>query len=309
MISRIIRVSLFALLLLCTLCGCKVVPTEDADGVKLTDALGNVCHINNQARVVSCYASFAECWLLAGGELAGVTQDAVDEHGLDVGDAEIIGTVKHIDMERLIRLEPDYVILSADLAAHLALKDSLDAMGIAYGYFRVDVFEDYKKIMDLFCQVSGREDLYKLNVLDVDEKINGIRSKIPHTDASVLLMRVYSSGMKAKAEDNIAGVILKELGLKNIADDNRSLLEDLSLEHIVKSDPDYIFAMTMGNEAGAMEYFNANAQNNPMWSELCAVKNGNYHMLPKELFHYKPNNRWSESYEYIAKLVWQDLFQ
>ena len=57
--------------------------------------------------------------------------------------------------------------------------------------------------------------------------------------------------MKAKTDDNLAGQILKEFGLANIADNDKSMLEDLSLEHIVKQDPDYIFVLTMGNEDDA----------------------------------------------------------
>ena len=116
-------------------------------------------------------------------------------------------------------------------------------------------------------------------------------------------MRAYSTGVKAKGEDTVAGAILKELGAHNIADDNESLLEDLSLESAIKADPDYILVMTMGSEENAKTYMAENIENNPAWSELSAVKNGRYIYLPKDLFHYKPLNRWDESYAYIAKLL------
>ena len=64
-------------------------------------------------------------------------------------------------------------------------------------------------------------------------------------------MRAYSTGVKAKGEDTVAGAILKELGAHNIADDNESLLEDLSLESVIEADPDYILVMTMGSEENA----------------------------------------------------------
>ncbi len=308
MMKRIISI----LLIICTLlslsaCG-SATSRENTDGIGITDMFGKTAYLTEDARVISCYASFAECWLLSGGQLVGVTEDAVSEHNLHVGDAEIIGSVKHIDLEKVVSLAPDYVILSADLTAHLALQDSLDTMGIPYGFFCVDVFEDYKALMVQFCNISGRDDLFQVNVLDVEAKINEIRAKIPETDSSALLLRAFSTGMKAKRDDNLAGQLLKEFGIINIADSNASMLEDLSLEHIVKNDPDFIFAMTMGNEEGAMQYLVDNASNHPVWQELSAVKEGNYHMLPKELFHYKPNNRWSESYEYLAKLIWPEIF-
>ena len=51
-----------------------------------------------------------------------------------------------------------------------------------------------------------------------------------------------------------------------------------------------------------------NIESNEAFASLCAVRSGNYHVLPKELFHYKPNERWDESYEYLAKLLYGEKF-
>lgn len=290
--------------------GCaEKTPLPAPEGTSITDALGRTCALTTDAKVVSCYASFADMWQLAGGTLSAVTEDAITEHQLDVGpDTAIIGSVKHIDLEQVVALEPDYVMLSADLAAHLSLRESLDTMGIPYGYFQVDDFGDYKALMGQFCRITGRDDLYRQNVLDVEQAILDIKERIPETDATVLLLRTYSTGMKAKTSDNLAGQILEELGLTNIAAGHKTMLEDLSLEHILQADPDYIFALTMGDEAGALAYFQENAQSNPAWASLTAIQKGRFHMLPKDLFHYKPNDRWSESYAYLAKRIWPEVF-
>lgn len=305
------KLSILTLILcmLVSITGCSTQTTDSTqEEIAITDSLENTEYLSKDARVVSCFASFADMWLLSGGSLVGVTDDAISDRGLDVGDAEIIGTVKHIDLEKVVSLQPDYVILSADLTAHMSLKESLDSMNVPYGYFKEDTFDDYKVIMEQFCKINDREDLYEENVLNVEKEISNIKSQIPETDSTCLLIRAFSTGMKAKTDDNLAGQILKEFGLANIADNDKSMLEDLSLEHIVKSDPDYIFVTTMGKEDEAMKYLQENAQNNPAWSELSAIKNERFYMLPKDLFHYKPNNRWSESYEYIAKLIWPEIF-
>ena len=118
------------------------------------------------------------------------------------------------------------------------------------------------------------------------------------------LLRAYSSGVKAKTDDNLAGVILKDLGCDNIADRVPSLLEELSLEAIVAEDPDFIFVTTMGDEQKALDALEANMQTQPAWQGLTAVKEGRYVVLPKDLFHYKPNNRWGESYAYLADILY-----
>lgn len=306
------RIFVLLLALVCSfgLFSCADEGGEQADGVAVTDVFGNTVKLTADARVVGCYGSFAECWLLSGGELVGVTSDALDEGRIESADGlEIVGSVKEIDLERLIRLDPDYVILSADLTAHRALEGNLKQLGIPYGYFRVDTFEDYAELMAQFCAVTGRDDLYAEHVTRVGENIENTLSRVPkNSGKSVLLMRAYSSGVKAKTDDNLAGIILGELGLVNIADESPSLLEEMSLEHIIRRDPDYIIVLTMGSESGALAFLRENFESNPAWSGLSAVKNGNFEVLPKDLFHYKPNERWDESYEYLAKIVYPEVF-
>ena len=114
--------------------------------------------------------------------------------------------------------------------------------------------------------------------------------------------------MKAKGDDILAGVILKEYGLRNIVDDAPSLLEDLSMETIIAADPDMILMVPMGaNEAAAAAYMAEHFEANPAWAGLTAVQNGCYAILPKELFHYKPNARWADSYAYLAKILYPQL--
>jgi iron complex transport system substrate-binding protein len=297
----------FAVLLLLT--GCMTAdPFTGGNGMTVTDADGRTAPLHADARVVACYGSFADCWLLSGGTLAGVTEDAVAEHGLDVGNAAVVGTVKHINMEQLIALAPDYVILSADLAAHRQLAPMLDQLNISYGFFRVDTFDDYAALMAQFCAVTGRPDCYAQYVTRPAQRIEALRAQIPSESRSVLLMRVYSTGMKAKSDDNLAGQILREFGLHNIADDAPSMLEDLSVEQIIRTDPDLIFVSTMGSEDGAQAFLRDRVENDPAWSGLTAVAQGQYKMLPKELFHYKPNERWDESYAYLAQILYPDIF-
>ena len=308
------------LCLLLLFSGCTSAKTESTSAASasnvavservITDSYGNKTDLPENPRVVSLYGSFAECWLLSGGEVVGVTQDAVDEHGIEVGDdTALVGTVTEPNLESIAALSPDYVILSADLPAHAELDASLTDMKIPHGYFHMDTFTDYAGIMQNFCALNDPSgEKYDENVTQVAQRIETIKKETHEklagqTAPSVLLLRAYSTGVKAKGDDNVAGEILKELGAHNIADDNESLLEDLSLETVIETDPDYILVLTMGKEENAKSYMGENVENNPAWSELSAVKNDRYIYLPKDLFHYKPLNRWDESYEYISKLL------
>ena len=101
------------------------------------------------------------------------------------------------------------------------------------------------------------------------------------------------------------GTMLQALGCRNIADSEDSLLDNLSMEVIIREDPDFIFVTTLGASTEAAEKILAEGiQSNPAWKDLSAVKNGRFIWLPKNLFHYKPNHRWGESYEILADILY-----
>lgn len=298
-----------AAIMIFTVSACESDNKDDMSGVAVTDYAGNTAYLTKESRVISCYASLSDCWIKAGNGLVGITDDCLERGMIFENSPEIVGSTKIIDMEKLISLKPDYVILSYDLTPQRELEDVLKSMKIPYGYFREDTFEDYSGIMEQFCSVSGRNDLYEENVTKTGKRISDIISEIPKgNDDTYLLLRAYSTGMKVKREDNLAGLILNEMHLSNIADIVPSLMEELSIEKIIMEDPDHIFITTMGDESVAKEYVENNIYSSDAFNGLRAVKEGKVHILPQELFHYKPNEKWDVSYEYIAKIIYPEIF-
>lgn len=293
------------------LSGCSAQPATSQDSgtqaYTFTDALGHDISVSEPETIVSLLGSFSEAWALAGGTLAGVTQDAFDENRIEP-DGKIVnlGSLQSPSTENILALDPDLVILSANTSEQLELYDMLSSAGIAAAYFDVETFDDYLEMMKIFTDITGREDLYQKNGLDIQAQIDGAIAKSSgQPSPKVLFIRAFSTGAKAKNSDSMTGAMLKDLSCVNIADTEKSLLEDLSMEVIIKEDPDYIFVTTMGQSSEkALEALKESVQSNPAWNELSAVKSGRYIVLPKELFHLKPNARWGESYETLADILY-----
>lgn len=279
-----------------------------------TDALGQEVVLESKPeRVAALMGSYAETWMLAGGMPVGVTDDFISERGMEVGeDTKVIGTVKSPNTEELMALNPDFVILSTDVAEHVKLDETLTQANIPHAYFKVEQFEDYLAMLKVCTDLTGRADLYEENGLAVQDRIEEILAKVesakPEEKPTVLFIRALSTTAKAKSDDNMTCRILNDLGTDNIAARHDSLLEELSMEVIIEEDPDYIFVTTMGDSQKAIDALKAGIQSNPAWGSLSAVQNGRYAVLPKDLFHYKPNARWADSYEYLAKILYPDLF-
>ena len=282
---------------------------QQSTAYTFTDALGNTVTVDRPQRVVSFYGSFAEMWVLAGGTLVGTTDDAITQRELPLGDnVTVIGGTKTPNLELALSLEPDFALLSADTSDHVQAAETLRAAGVPCAFFRVDYLEDYLAAMEICTAITGRSDLYEQNAQRVEQQaqavIQRVRPRLAQNPPTALLIRAYSTGAKAKGMDNLAGVILHELGVKNLVEDHPSLLEELSMEEIISADPDYIFVTTMGSSSQkALDALQDGIQSNPAWASLSAVQNDRYILLPEDLFHYKPNDRWGESYAYLANIL------
>ncbi len=278
--------------------------------ITFTDSLGNQVTLESRPlRVVSLMGSYAESWVLSGGQdtLVGVTQDAVKERHMEL-EQEVtdLGSAHEPDLEAMYALNPDFVILTADLKGQRALQETLASANIPAAWFKVEAFEDYLSMVKLFTDINGRSDLYQENGLAIQAQIDAVLESAPKDiHPTVLLLRASSSGVNVKNSDNIAGTILHDLGCENIADSDSGLLEELQMESILAADPDYIFVTTMGSDQEkAKASLQALFDSDPAWQSLTAMKEKKVFVLEKELFHYKPNIRWGESYEVLANILY-----
>ena len=283
---------------LCTwlLCACA--------GTKGERAVAGVGEDFLPQRVIALSSSNAELWLLAGGSLIATSDDAMDLEGI-TKETIALGDMDHVSIEAIAALEPDLLILFSTDPAQKALGESVEGIGIFVYYTNIDGFEDYENVMTTFTHLTGREDLYAKNVTDVRSRIDEILAGVPEDtqEKTYLLLHVSATKSKVEKSDYFACEIFTTLGLTNIAADS-SAFDDLSIEQIVASDPDYIFVVPRGDEAKALASFDELFSGQPAWESLSAVQNGNYYLLPKDLFGLKPNDRWAESYETAYEFIY-----
>ena len=161
-------------------------------------------------------------------------------------------------------------------------------------------------MLELFCSMTGRQDLYQQNGLAVQAQIQEVLDTVAgRPQPTALLIRAYSSGAKAKGDDNLAGVILRDLGADNLVTRHESLLEDLSLEAIIAGDPDYIFIVYQGSDpTDAKNLLDETLLSNPAWSTMRAVEEGRCIVLEHKLYNLKPNDQWGTAYDQLAQILY-----
>lgn len=306
-LNHIIIIALI-LSILFLITACQGSSEKDSDYTDtFIDALGREVNFQKKPeRVAALLGSFADIWTLAGGELCAAAEDAWEDFGLELEGCTNIGGAHSPSLELLISADPDFVIASASTASNVEMKDTLDAMGITVAYFDVDCFDDYLNMLNICTDITERKDLYEINGLAVKAQIKEIKAQytkadIPESERKILLLRAASSFVKAKGSDGtVLGEMLNDMGCINIADNDSSLLENLSVEAIIREEPHHIFVVTMGSDTEAAKKSLENMiKENSAWNTLGAVKNGRLHIMDKTLFNLKPNDRWAESYEML----------
>ena len=302
---RLVSLLWIAAFILGSLVSCSQEKPEDTlEYIEFTDALGRTVKAQKEpSRVAALLGSFADVWLLSGGDLCAAAEDAFEDIGLSLPNAVNIGGAHSPSLELLLSADPQLVIASASTASNVEMLDTLEAVGITVAYFDVDNFEDYLNMLDICTDITGRKDLYERNGTALKAQIDEIKLRysgkaLPNEERTVLLLRASATSVKAKGSSGtILGEMLYDMGCINIADSDKGLLEELSVEAVIRNEPRHIFVVTMGsNTEAAVSSVKDMINGSPVWSSLDAVKNGRVHIMEKELFNMKPNARWAEAY-------------
>lgn len=308
------------MVLLLALTGCApggdgVQTGEESPGtgeeISFTDDLGRELTVAPPRRVAVLTGSFADIWCLAGGRetVVAAAGDSWTAFDLGLPDTAVdLGGIKTPDLERLIASRPDLVLASCNTSAQVELLPILEDAGLKAAYFHVTHFDDYLNMLDICTKLTGQEEAYGQYGLGLAEQVEQAKNRADGSRPTVLYIRATGSGCKVKNSRNtVLGEMLADLDCVNIADGEDTLLEELSMEAILRADPDYIFAVLQGADpTDARLALERTLLNDPAWQALTAVEEGRFHVLEHELYNLKPNARWGEAYEKLSKILYPD---
>jgi iron complex transport system substrate-binding protein len=287
--------------------------TAGQDDVTFTDATGERVTIKkNPQRVVCLYNSYLDIWDSCGGTVIGRVEESEEKPVENAKYAESVGTASDPSLEKIISLKPDLVIMTTAYKVQKEMVSTLKQNNIPVIALDNDYKNDYYETVKLFTAVTEREDLYETQAEEVKNKVDEIIAKAP-TDKNykVLILFASAKSLSVRDSNSMVGEMLKDLNTVNISDTKveTSDSKTFSMEKILEEDPDFIFVLTMGTDIEKIkERLKSDAEDNPAWASLTAVKEGRYHILPKNLYMYKPNSKYAEAYEGLAEILYPEVF-
>lgn len=285
-------------------------PEPEAGTLTVTDDLGRSVEVpRNPRRVAALIGSFADIWLLADGPetLAATASDAWTSFDIPLMEDTVnLGSAKDFSLEALILSDPDLILASTNTAVNLDHLEIFEDWGVPTLYFNVESFDDYLRMLEICTAISGRPERYRQYGEAVADQVEKAVARQDGSAPSVLYIRASGTGGKVKGSTgNVLGEMLAELGCVNIADDNQTLLENLSLEAILTADPDYIFLLYQAADPSEAErVLQESLLQNPAWASLTAVREGRCYVMEHRLYNLKPNAQWGTAYERLAEILY-----
>ena len=290
-------------------------PADSGAACTFTDDLGREVTLEAAPRrVAALTGSYADIWCTAGGRdtLVASASDAWTDFDLGLGEEVAnIGGAMGVSVEELLAAAPDLVLASTNIPSNQEMLPALEAAGVDVAFFSVDTFEDYLRMLEICTGLTGSPEAYQTYGEAVAEEIEAARARAAAAleeqgPEKVLYIRAAASVVKPKGSSGtVLGEMLADLGCINIADQDQSLLEDLSMEAILAADPDKILIVLQGADPEpAKEQLEGEVLSNPAWQQLTAVREGRVYYMDKDLYHLKPNARWGEAYDHLVEILY-----
>ena len=290
-------------------------PADSGAACTFTDDLGREVTLEAAPRrVAALTGSYADIWCTAGGRdtLVASASDAWTDFDLGLGEEVAnIGGAMGVSVEELLAAAPDLVLASTNIPSNQEMLPALEAAGVDVAFFSVDTFEDYLRMLEVCTGLTGSPEAYQTYGEAVAEEIEAARARAAAAleeqgPEKVLYIRAAASVVKPKGSNGtVLGEMLADLGCINIADQDQSLLEDLSMEAILAADPDKILIVLQGADPEpAKAQLEGEVLSNPAWQQLTAVREGKVYYMDKDLYHLKPNARWGEAYDHLVEILY-----
>ena len=290
-------------------------PADSGAACTFTDDLSREVTLEAAPRrVAALTGSYADIWCTAGGKdtLVASASDAWTDFDLGLGEEVAnIGGAMGVSVEELLAAAPDLVLASTNIPSNQEMLPALEAAGVDVAFFSVDTFADYLRMLEVCTGLTGSPEADQTYGEAVAEEIEAARARAAAAleeqgPEKVLYIRAAASVIKPKGSSGtVLGEMLADLGCINIADQDQSLLEDLSMEAILAADPDKILIVLQGADPEpAKAQLEGEVLSNPAWQQLTAVREGRVYYMDKDLYHLKPNARWGEAYDHLVEILY-----
>ncbi|MFD4294748.1 ABC transporter substrate-binding protein [Rhodococcus sp. NPDC058505] len=238
------------------------------------------------ATVVTASVPLAEVLTLLGVPVAGVPSTTTQQLPTTLDSVPRIGTVKALDVEKIVSLGPDLVVAAE--GAREAVAATLTSTGIPGAYLETESFGDLRFAVQVLGEAFGRQDRAAEVLATMDTHAARLAESGTPGEKVLVLIGAADSFMVMN-NNSFLGSLIQLAGADNVADSALGATETFSavnLENIIAAAPDVVLVLRSGDVAAGQAAFDAEVAKNPAWTSLPAYANDRIHVLDYATFGY-----------------------
>ena len=232
-------------------------------------------------KVVALEFSFVDALDELGITPVGIAQEnKTDVSGLlgkDISFTEV-GTRQQPNLEVISSLQPDLII--GDFNRHKGIYKQLQEIAPTIilksrNATYEENIDSFKTIAEAVGKTKQMDDRLALH----EERLEAAKKKVdPKDDRKVMVGVFRADSLTAHGETSFDGELLEKIGIENAVTKTAEPTVTITLEQMVKWDPDVIF-MAEADPKLLKEW-----KNNPLWNQITAVKNGEVYEVNRDLW-------------------------
>lgn len=273
-----------------------------ARGAVLTDHLGRRVEVpEHPQRIVSLAPSLTETLfaLGVGDRVAGVT-DYCDYPPEARAKARIGGMINP-SKERVVALQPELVLITREGNRRETLEE-LDRLKIPTFAVETTHLEDISRMIRDLGRAVGEPGTAEALAGGLDRRIARIRKAVHGRPARRVLFLVWLQPVISVGRGTFLGELMEQAGAESISEVSAQPWPHLSIEEIVRRDPEFILVPRSADFAPSRE----DLMRLPGFRDLAAVRNDRILYLPDAI--QRPGPRIAEMMETLARSLHPSAF-
>lgn len=318
---KIYRFLMTTVTLLAVTTACGPAPTQSPDyptaqppkpelaafPLTLTDDLGREVTVETKPqRIVSLAPSHTEILFAvgAGEQVVGVTTYC--NYPQEAQTREQIGgfSAETISVEKIIALEPDLVLSTGKL--HETVMEVLEQTGVTVYAGDPETFDQVYASIEAIGQMTGHNEEATHLVAQVKERVAAVESvvaEIPDGERPTVFWETWDDPLMTAGPTTFAGQMIEKGGGVNLFADVTERYSEISIEEVIKRNPDAIMGPDTHGEALTADQ----VATRPGWETIKAVQDGRIYVFDGDITS-RAGPRIVDGLEMIAHALHPDRF-
>lgn len=218
-----------------------------------------------------------------------------------------VGNAMSPDMEKISNLNPDLILSPNSLESDLASK--YEKLKISSSFLNLKNLSGMYKSIEELGKLFNKEKQAKKLIDDYVTYMTSFREKYQNNISPriLILMGIPGGSYVIATESSYVGDLVKLAGGTNIYGDGEGKdFVNVSVEDMLKQQPDLILRTSHAMPEQVMSYFKEEFSNNDTWQQFDAVKNNKVFDLNNEYFGMSANFNYKKGLEFLEGILYEN---